>query len=98
MTAVAQDQAGPVVYLVHLDRKLGSDHPLGGAGHYLGTTTNLANRLATHAAGKGARMLAAAVERGIGFDVVRTWPGGRDVERRLKRQRNAPRMCPRCRS
>jgi hypothetical protein len=41
-------------------------------------------------------MLAAAVERGIGFTVVRTWQGGRDVERQLKRQRNAPRMCPRC--
>jgi predicted GIY-YIG superfamily endonuclease len=75
---------------------LGSDHPRGGCQHYLGTTTNLANRLETHRAGKGARMLAAAVERGISFDVVRTWPGGRDVERRLKAQRNAPRMCPRC--
>jgi hypothetical protein len=41
-------------------------------------------------------MLAAANERGIAYDVVRTWPGGRDVERRLKRQRNAPRMCPTC--
>jgi hypothetical protein len=88
--------AAPVVYLVHLDRKLGSGHPRGGAGHYLGTTVDLARRLETHRAGKGARMLAAANQRGIGYDVVRTWPGGREVERRMKRQRNAPRLCPVC--
>ena len=36
------------------------------------------------------------LDRGIPFDVVRTWPGGRDVERQKKRQRNAPRLCPVC--
>lgn len=83
-------------YLIHLDAKLGSSHPRGGAQHYLGSTTNLTQRLATHRAGLGARMLAAANERGIAYDVVRTWPGGRDVERRLKALRNAPRLCPAC--
>jgi predicted GIY-YIG superfamily endonuclease len=88
--------SAPVVYLVHLDQKLGSSHPLGGARHYLGQTQDLEQRLETHRAGLGARILAAAVERGISFDVVRTWDGGREVERRLKRQHNAPKMCPRC--
>lgn len=88
--------SAPVTYLVHLDQALGSTRPRGRAQHYLGTTINLDQRLQTHREGRGARMLAAAVQRGIGFDVVRTWPGGRDVERRLKAQRNAPRMCPRC--
>jgi len=84
-------------YLICLDAKLGSNHPRGAAGHYLGSTTrNVAVRLAEHRAGVGAKMLAAAVERGIGFDVVRTWDGGREVERRLKRQRNSPRLCPTC--
>jgi hypothetical protein len=64
----------PVCYLIHLETKLGSDHPNGSAGHYLGTTVNLDQRLACHREGRG----------------------GRDVERRLKAQRNAPRMCPRC--
>jgi hypothetical protein len=44
----------------------------------------------------GARILAAAVDRGIGFDVVRTWEGGRELERRLKDLHNAPKLCPRC--
>jgi len=86
------------VYLVHLDQRLGSDHPQGGAQHYLGMTQNLDQRLETHRAGLGARILAAAVERGIGFEVVRTWPGGRERERQLKRQHNAPKFCPVCRA
>jgi predicted GIY-YIG superfamily endonuclease len=86
----------PVCYLIHLDQRLGSDHPRGGAGHYLGQTTNLANRLETHRSGKGARILAAANDRGIGYSVTRTWPGGREVERRLKAQHNGPKLCPRC--
>jgi hypothetical protein len=86
----------PVCYLVCLDQPLGSSHPLGSARHYLGTTINLDQRLATHREGRGARMLAAANQRGIAYDVVRVWPGGRETEKRLKAQRNAPRMCPRC--
>jgi predicted GIY-YIG superfamily endonuclease len=88
--------SAPVCYLIHLDQRLGSSHPNGSAGHYLGPTMDLDRRLATHREGKGARILAAANERGIAYDVVRTWPGGRDVERRLKRLRNSPRLCPRC--
>ena len=88
--------AAPVVYLIHLQDKLGSDHPRGGARHYVGTTIDLDRRLETHRAGLGARILAAANQRGIAYDGVRTWPGGRDVERQLKRQRNAPRLCPTC--
>src|SRR5215216_2264955 len=87
----------PVVYLVHLETKLGNPtSPHGMAGHYLGTTVDLNRRLAQHRDGTGARMLAAANRLGISYDVVRTWPGGRDVERQLKRQRNAPRLYPTC--
>ena len=86
-----------VTYLVHLDAKLGSSHPRGGAQHYVGfTTLTVAERLATHRDGRGAKLLAAAVQRGIGFDVVRTWDGGRETEKRIKAQRNARRMCPTC--
>jgi predicted GIY-YIG superfamily endonuclease len=84
------------VYLVCLDEKLGSSHPLGGAGHYLGQTQNLDQRIECHREGRGAKILAAAVARGIGFSVVRTWDGGRDKERQLKRQHNPRKFCPRC--
>jgi hypothetical protein len=87
----------PTTYLVHLDKPMGSDHPRGRCQHYIGTTSvGVDRRLAVHREGRGSRLLAAANDRGIAYDVVRTWPGGRDVERRLKRQRNAPRLCPRC--
>jgi hypothetical protein len=92
--------AAPVTYLIHLDRRLGrpGGSRLGTAGHYTGQTVDLERRLAQHRDGKGARMLAAANERGIAYSVVRTWPGGRDTERRIKAQRNAPRLCPVCAS
>jgi hypothetical protein len=61
-----------------------------------GQTQNLEQRLATHREGLGAKILAAANERGIAYDVVRTWPGGRELDRRLKRQHNGPKLCPRC--
>jgi predicted GIY-YIG superfamily endonuclease len=89
--------AAPVTYLVHLDQALGSTHPRGRAHHYLGQTVDLDRRLATHREGRGSRMLAAAANRlGIGYSVVRTWPGGRETEKRIKAQHAAPRLCPVC--
>jgi hypothetical protein len=38
----------------------------------------------------------AVCERGIPFFVARTWPGGRRLERQLKRRKNSPRLCPAC--
>jgi predicted GIY-YIG superfamily endonuclease len=80
-----------MIYLLHLDR------PLGHARHYVGYAADVGKRLEEHRAGRGARMLAVAAERGIGFELVRVWPGGREEERRLKRQHNAPRYCYVCR-
>jgi hypothetical protein len=89
--------SAPVVYLVHLDQRMGSAHPRGGCRHYIGTTSvGVDRRLAVHREGRGSRLLAAANARGIGYHVARTWPGGREVERQLKNQRNAPRLCPAC--
>ena len=86
-----------VCYLLHFSTKLGNPaNPYAMAQHYLGTATDLAERLAEHRAGGGAKITAAAAVRGIGFDVVRTWPGGRDLERRLKRRKEGPRLCPVC--
>lgn len=86
------------VYLVCFESHLGDlANPKGAAGHYLGWADDVAARMAEHRAGRGARILAACVRQGIAFDVVRTWAGvDRAFERRLKRQHNAWRLCPRC--
>lgn len=86
--------AAPITYLLHLDRPLGG--PVHFARHYVGQTVDLDRRLRQHREGEGARMLAVATERGISFDVVRTWPGGRETERRIKRGHRGPRLCPVC--
>jgi predicted GIY-YIG superfamily endonuclease len=84
-----------IVYLLHLSKPVNAARP---ARHYLGSADDLPARLAQHASGRGARMLAAAAARGIGWEVARTWDGGRPLERRLKNRKNAPReLCPLCR-
>ena len=79
------------VYLIHIDK------PIGHARHYIGYSEDVAARLKRHRAGQGGRLLAAAVKRGIHFDVVRIWTeAGRAWEARLKRQGNIARLCPMC--
>ena len=53
-----------------------------------------------HALGKrkAARLMQVVVEADIGWEVVRTWAGGREFERRLKKQHNHKRLCPVCRA
>jgi hypothetical protein len=81
------------VYLLHFRR------PYRHARHYLGFCAgDVAIRVAAHQAGQGARLLAVVSQAGIGVDLVRTWPGDRSFERRLKRRHNSPRLCPVCRS
>jgi len=81
------------VYLLHFEQPISSNHT---TQHYLGYASDLDARLNQHRAGQGARLVQVAQERRIGWRLVRTWAGGRMVERRLKRQKNAPRMCPVC--
>lgn len=82
-----------VVYLLHFERPIS---PLSTAQHYLGYADRLAARMAHHEAGSGARLTQVARERGIAWEVVRTWEGDRTLERKLKRRHEAPRLCPRC--
>ncbi len=86
--ATAADRA--TVYLLHFDR------PYRHARHYTGWTCDLPGRLADHAAGHGARLMAVIAAAGIGFTLARTWPGTRTRERALKRQGGAARRCPLC--
>lgn len=87
------------VYLLHFDRPVSHKHT---TQHYVGYTSSrrtLQARLIHHEDGTGARLPAAAAERGIGFECVRVWDKeDRLFERRLKRQKNARRYCPACKA
>ncbi len=77
-------------YLPHFDR------PYGHARHHLGSTKDLPQRLGRHRAGSGARVVEVMTAAGIGFVLARTWPGGRDRERKLKDQGERSRVCLIC--
>jgi hypothetical protein len=82
-----------VVYLIHFHT------PLGHAGHYIGYCRKggLDARLAAHLAGCGSRLLAVALERGITWELARTWDrADRYWERRLKNCGGAYPVCPVC--
>ena len=82
------------VYLLHFERPISDKHT---CQHYLGWCKDLEDRTDEHRRGTGARLTQVAKERGIKFEVVRTWEGGdRKLERRLKNQKGSPRLCPIC--
>jgi len=86
-----------MVYLIHCDVPLGDlNNPRGRAQHYLGYTDDLEARLEAHRSGNGSAIMAAVADAHTPWRVVRTWEGGRNLERRLKCQHNAPRLCPLC--
>jgi predicted GIY-YIG superfamily endonuclease len=78
------------VYLIHFEI------PYKHARHYLGSTNDLPSRIKHHQAGTGARLMEVVSQAGISFHVSRTWQGGRDIERALKRWKNSPELCPTC--
>lgn len=78
------------VYLLHFSQRY--EHVL----HYTGSTHNRPRRLDQHAKGHGARLLAVVHAAGITWTLARTWVGGRQRERQLKRQGGASRRCPLC--
>lgn len=79
------------VYLIHLESKIAHSQ------HYLGWSRYLKRRIEHHQNGTGAKFLAEAVRRQIGFKVVRRWKkSDGNFERKLKNQKNAPRLCPIC--
>lgn len=54
------------IYLFHFDRPLGNlANPRGQAQHYLGWALDAEARIATHLAGQGAKIVAAAIAAGI---------------------------------
>lgn len=87
---LTQEHPGGTVYLLHFTQ------PFGHARHYMGWAGNLPGRLAHHAAGSGANLLRHVSAAGITWELARTWPGDRRLERRMK-ARGHSRACPICR-
>lgn len=83
------------LYLLHFNEPISGGHT---CQHYLGYTTDrLSRRLLEHANGRGARLTQVARERGIGWSLVRTWPGAtRSDERHLKDRHYGNLLCPTC--
>jgi hypothetical protein len=91
-TQATTDNGGRVVYLLCITPPIA-----GHAHHYCGSTWDLASRLAAHAAGTSqARLMQVAKECGATFRLVRTWHGGRDLERQFKDAQHLSRYCPDC--
>jgi predicted GIY-YIG superfamily endonuclease len=78
------------IYLIHFDKKLAH------AQHYIGLADDLDARLERHRAGNGARLMEVITNAGIAWQVARTWPGDRKLERQLKRRKETPALCPLC--
>lgn len=65
-----------IVYLLHFERPY-----YGLMQHYVGFTDDLYQRLEDHRRGTGGKTTCHAFEQGITFELVRTWPGTRKLER-----------------
>lgn len=81
----------PSVYLIRLNEPL--KRSKGGAIYYLGSASNLYNRIEQHRNGQGSRFMQVAKERNIGFEVVRIWrcqtvKEARLLEQKLKARHN----------
>ena len=83
------------VYLIHFEQPIKDGHP---CQHYLGYANNLEKRIEHHRRGTSkVRLMEVAKERGIDFVVARVWENGdRELERKLKRQKNGRNLCPIC--
>jgi predicted GIY-YIG superfamily endonuclease len=84
------------VYLLHFSAPIGTDKQR--AQHYIGWAEDLSVRLDEHLAGRGARIVTVARERGVSFVVAKTWPDAtKHLERKLKNRGGARTICPVCR-
>lgn len=91
-----------MVYLLCFKDAEGNKAKIAHSGHYLGsvegnTIEDVERRVRDyHAKGRGARFTQVATDLGLTFEIVRTWDGGKREERRLKNQKQGPRLCPIC--
>jgi predicted GIY-YIG superfamily endonuclease len=82
-----------MIYLIHFDIKLHHTQ------HYLGWVENdLEKRFKLHCSGGGAKILRRCNEMGIGYKIVATFEGDRNLERKMKNTNNLKQYCPCCKN
>lgn len=90
------------IYLLHFEpaylAPIGETGRVKRAQHYLGSCAgDPERRRLEHVAGGGSPLVRAAVAAGCAVELAASWPGGRQDERKVKRQHNHARRCPICR-
>ena len=84
------------LYLFHFNAPLGNlSNRRAQAQHYVGFTDDLDTRIAKQLAGKGAKIVAAALERGLVFELY-SWPATLEVEKLVKARKQTSVFCPAC--
>ncbi len=79
------------VYLLHFEE------PYYHAQHYLGWSMSPFERFQRHIIRCEQPLIRAVITAGISIEIVRIWDDvDRHFERRLKKRRNHPRLCPVC--
>ena len=80
-----------MVYLLHYKM------PLYHSQHYLGSTSNLTNRIKLHRNGQSrAHLPLAFYKLNIDFVISKTWAGDFQLEKKLKKVKNNRKLCPIC--
>jgi len=84
------------VYLFHFNAPLGNlSNPRAQARHYVGFSDDLDARIKQHLAGKGAKIVAAALKQGLVFELYH-WPAPLASEKLIKRRKETHVFCPAC--
>jgi hypothetical protein len=84
------------VYLFHFHQPFGNPaNRRAQASYYCGFAEDLEARIAKQLAGRGAKIVAAALSRGIGYDLYH-WPACLLVEKLIKARKETAVFCPTC--
>lgn len=83
-------------YLFHFSAPLGNlSNPRAQASHYFGFTDDLDARIKKQLAGRGAKLVAAAVKQGLVFELYH-WPAPLATEKLVKKTKKTSLYCPAC--
>ena len=84
------------LYLFHFNAPLGNlQNRRAQASHYVGFAEDLDSRIAKQLAGKGAKLVAAALVKGLIFELYH-WPACLATEKLVKKTKKTALYCPAC--